>query len=269
MTLLLACPMAHHEAVPIAPSSPLADRSPYVAYTDVDILRELIHPRSSEPLETTFIVVTQVMEMHFFLLAHEWALAHRLLADHDVAAALEPLRRSVTVQRSLLASWEMFELMSPVQYSRFRDQLGQASGFQSYGYRELELLLGVKDEHLLRPHRAMTKVHARLQELYRSPSLFDNASAVAVARTGAADVESAWHLAYQDGPPGRAELAQLAEVLVGIADHHQRWRFVHYQAVRRILGDRPGTAGSSGVSWLKRAVDEPIFPILWQVRSQL
>ena len=74
----------------------------------------------------------------------------------------------------------------------------------------------------------------------------------------------AWFAAYDD-----PELTELAEVLAAVSDRHSRWRFVHYQAVRRILGERPGTAGSSGLKWLKRAVDSPVFAELWEVRARL
>jgi tryptophan 2,3-dioxygenase len=44
---------------------------------------------------------------------------------------------------------------------------------------------------------------------------------------------------------------------------------VHYTAVRRILGAKPGTGGSAGLAWLKRTVEAPLFPELWEVRSVL
>ncbi len=65
------------------------------------------------------------------------------------------------------------------------------------------------------------------------------------------------------------ELAELAEALVRVSERHSRWRFVHYTVVRRILGAKPGTAGSAGMTWLKRAVDQVLFVELWEVRGAL
>jgi tryptophan 2,3-dioxygenase len=258
-------------------------RTPFVAYTEADVLRELIHVRTDEPLEMTFVVTTQIMELHFALLRHEWRTAIAALDADDARAAITALRRSVTVQDSLIASWGMFDLMSPVQYNRFRDQLGSASGFQSFGYREVEFLLGVKDERMLRPHAKMPRVAAELQAIFAAPSLYERAVAL-LARRGSdiptevlerdptlawtepvPAVVEAWRQVYADG----GELAELAEALVTVSERHSRWRFVHYTVVRRILGAKPGTAGSAGLTWLKRAVDQVLFTELWEVRGVL
>ncbi len=239
-------------------------RTPYVAYTEVDVLRASIHPETDEPLEVTFVVVTQIMELHFVLIEHEWRLAIAALGNGDVPTAARALRRSVANQDSLIAAWQMLDPMSPVEYARFRENLGQASGFQSYGYRMLEFLVGVRDANLIRPNRGMPAVAAQLQAAFDAPSLFDVATGVVRDRTGEDDVVEAWLAAYAD-----PELTELAEVLAAVSDRHSRWRFVHYQAVRRILGERPGTAGSSGLKWLKRAVDSPVFAELWAVRSRI
>ena len=277
---------------PAAPELAYTGRTPFVAYTEADVLRELIHVRTDEPLEVTFVVTTQIMELHFALLRHEWRLAIAALDADDVHAAIAALRRSVTVQDSLIASWGMFDPMSPTQYNRFRDHLGQASGFQSFGYRELEFLLGVKDERMLRPHAEMPRVAAELQAIFDAPSLYERAVAL-LARRGLTipadvlerdparawtepvpEVVEAWRRVYageiepRDGDPVD-ELADLAEALVTVSQRHSRWRFVHYTVVRRILGAKPGTAGSAGLTWLKRAVDQVLFVELWEVRSAL
>jgi tryptophan 2,3-dioxygenase len=36
-----------------------------------------------------------------------------------------------------------------------------------------------------------------------------------------------------------------------------------------VLGAKPGTAGSSGLTWLRKAVDLDTFPELWTVRNEL
>jgi tryptophan 2,3-dioxygenase len=42
--------------------------------------------------------------------------------------------------------------MTPADYMRFRDSLGQSSGFQSWQYRLLEFMLGNKDARLIEVH---------------------------------------------------------------------------------------------------------------------
>jgi tryptophan 2,3-dioxygenase len=258
-------------------------RTPFVAYTEADVLHDLVHTNTDEPLEATFVIVTQIMEMHFELLRREWQLAISRLQADDPADAVIVLNRSGAVQASLLAAWGMLEPMSPVQYNRFRGALGKASGFQSFGYREIEFLVGAKDEHMLRPHVGMPDIAARLQTIFDAPSLYDAALALLSRRGLPVPVDVLArdpHLAF-DEPDERiievwrqvyaenGALAELAEALIGVAERHTRWRFVHYTAVRRILGAKPGTGGSAGLVWLKKAADTMVFPDLWAVRGVL
>ena len=62
---------------------------------------------------------------------------------------------------------------------------------------------------------------------------------------------------------------QLAEELVDVEDWFQQWRFRHMNTVQRIIGNKPGTGGSSGVGYLKKALDRTFFPELWDVRTRL
>jgi tryptophan 2,3-dioxygenase len=271
---------------PKAPELDYAGRTPYVAYTESDVLAELIHPSTEEPLEVTFIVATQIMELHFQLLLHDWQLAIDALAADDLERALAALGRSVVTQDNLIRSWDLLSVMSPVQYHRFRESLGKASGFQSFSYRQLEFVLGAKNERMLNPHTGMPAVHARLLAAYDDPSLYDAALGFLARRglpiprsvlgrdvrqpwtTASPDVVRSWQLVYQRQAE-EPRLTELADLLTAVAERHSTWRFVHYTAVRRILGAKPGTGGSAGLAWLKRTVDSPVFIDLWEVRNVL
>ena len=61
----------------------------------------------------------------------------------------------------------------------------------------------------------------------------------------------------------------LCETLVDIEESFQLWRFRHMKAVERIIGHRRGTGGSSGVGFLKKALDLSFFPELLEVRTVL
>jgi tryptophan 2,3-dioxygenase len=267
----------------IAPDLQYEGRTPYVEYIEADVLQRLVHLNTDEPLEATFVIVTQIMEMHFGLLRREWQVAIARLRADNVKDAVEALRRSKAVQDSLVGAWNILDMMSPVQYIRFRDSFGKASGFQSFTYRELEFLIGAKDANMLRPHSGMTEVAASLRASYEAPSLYDEALALLARRglpvpaeilardprqahvEGDEGVVEAWRQVYLAG----GELADLAEALIGLAERYTRWRLVHYTTVRRILGSKPGTGGSAGLKWLKRAADTMVFPELWEVRSVL
>ncbi|MET0330319.1 MAG: tryptophan 2,3-dioxygenase family protein, partial [Dyella sp.] len=61
----------------------------------------------------------------------------------------------------------------------------------------------------------------------------------------------------------------LCEQLVDIEESFQLWRFRHMKTVERIIGHKPGTGGSSGVAFLRRALEHSFFPELLQVRTVL
>lgn len=149
--------------------------TPYVDYAGIDALLGLQRPRSAEPAETAFIIATQVMELLFTLIRHEWEQARDALDADDVAGALAALRRGRGAQDVLVDSWELLATLKPTEFNRFRDGLGESSGFQSYTYRHLEFLLGNKSAAMVRPHRAMPDVRAGLERSLGEPSLYDAA----------------------------------------------------------------------------------------------
>lgn len=258
--------------------------TPYAAYIGIDVLHALQRPHSDEPTEVTFIVATQVMELLFGQLAREWTHAQRALRDNDLPEALAALRRGVNVQNVLLSSWELLAPLTPVRFNAFRDLFGTASGFQSHAYRRLEFLLGNKSAAMLRPHTGDRDVHADLDRALRAPSLYDDVLAF-LHRRGLPiplshldrdwslpyephpDVEKAWLTVYTD--PAHRDVAELAESLLDVAQRVTDWRHRHYTAVKRSMGGKPGSGGSSGLTWLRKAVDRDAFPELWAVRDQL
>ena len=63
--------------------------------------------------------------------------------------------------------------------------------------------------------------------------------------------------------------SHLCEQLVDVEGSFQLWRFRHMTTVKRIIGFAQGTGGSSGVGFLKKALDLTFFPELWDVRTHL
>jgi tryptophan 2,3-dioxygenase len=254
------------------PTTPKVDfaaaTTPYAAYAGIDTLHALLHPLSEEPAETTFIVATQVMELLFGLIRHEWTRAQEALRVDDLPTAMSALRRGLNAQDVLVNSWELLASMTPVEFNSFRPVLGEASGFQSYTYLHLEFLLGNKHERLLRLYAGHPEVQADLRRTLESPSLYDDALAYAERR--GLDVSSpvgAWMAVYAD--PKQSELCALAELLMDVAERVTRWRQRHLAAVKRCMGAKPGTGGSSGLSWLRHAAEQDVFPDLWAVRDAL
>ncbi|GAB3205288.1 tryptophan 2,3-dioxygenase [Marinactinospora thermotolerans] len=257
--------------------------TPYARYAGIEALLDLQHPRTGEPAETRFIIATQVMELLFLLIGEEWERARDELEADRVAAAMAALRRGHHAQDVLVSSWDLLATLTPVEFGRFRDVLGEASGVQSPGYRHLEFLIGNKSAVMARPHRAAPRARAVLERALREPGLYDAALRL-LHRRGLPvpldrverdwtrpyepdpEVERAWSVVYADETPG-AELPALAEALLDTAERVTRWRHRHLMAVKRALGARPGTGGSSGLDWLSRNAARDVFPELWSLRT--
>ncbi|GIH80191.1 tryptophan 2,3-dioxygenase [Planobispora longispora] len=252
--------------------------TPYDEYVGTGTLHRLQHTITDAPEELAFLVTTQVMELYFGLLRSEWQLAQRQLDDDDADAAVLTIKRTVRHFEALNAAWASLSWLTPAQFNHFRDALGEASGFQSAAYRHVEFLLGNKSEALIRPHRRNSEAYADLVAALSRPSLYDsvlaflsrNGHAVpeeVVERDFAADyqpdprVEAVWVEVY-GGP-----LAPLAEALTDLAEQFSDWRYRHLMAVRRSMGAKPGSGGSSGLTWLERSMRREIFPELWTART--
>lgn len=281
--------MKRTERVSVTADEPILDfggeRSPYDRYGEVDALLGLQKPASGQHDEMVFLISGQLMELMFKLLVHELTEARRLVAADDVRGALVTFGRVARVQELLVSSWDVVSTLTPAQFLRFRDHLGTASGFQSAGYRQLELVLGNKQQAMLGPHRGSPLTHARLRAALAAPSLYDEVLAllnrrghrIADEHLGRdlsrpyephSSVERAWLEVYADPGPGN-DCYLLGEALISVSDLYRQWRFRHLITVERVLGAKPGTGGTSGVAWLRRISEHRFFPELWSVRTQL
>src|SRR3546814_14111691 len=68
-------------------------------------------------------------------------------------------------------SWDVLSTLTPTDYTSFRDVLGTSSGFQSAQFRQVEFLLGIKDQAHLRYQEEGSAGHAALQAALHEPSL--------------------------------------------------------------------------------------------------
>jgi tryptophan 2,3-dioxygenase len=60
----------------------------------------------------------------------------------------------------------------------------------------------------------------------------------------------------------------MCEKLVDMEEYFQLWRFRHLKTVERIIGFRRGTGGSSGVGFLRQALELTFFPELLASRTE-
>lgn len=265
----------------------LSGRMTYGGYLRLDRLLSAQQPLSSPPHhdEMLFIVQHQVSELWLKLMIHELRAAIGHLRRDELGPCQKIFARCKAVLRQLTEMWSVLETLTPSEYMEFREILGPSSGFQSLQYRTVEFLLGNKNAALLAPHRHRPDLLARLERTLAEPSLYDEALR-ALARRGFAvaphclerdftlpyqaddSVRAAWLAVYRD-PEHHWNLYELAEKLVDLEDYLRQWRFRHVTTVERVIGHKPGTGGTAGVSYLRKLLDVRLFPELWDLRTAL
>jgi tryptophan 2,3-dioxygenase len=245
------------------------------------------HPKSNPPHhdEMLFIIQHQTSELWMKLMLHELDAAVSFVRADQLEPSFKIFARVAHIQRMLFEQWSVLETMTPTEYLEFRDALGRASGFQSWQYRALEFILGNKDSNAILPFRHHEKVHPWLQARLQAPSLYDEFLRH-LARAGlpipkdrierdftqpyekSLAVQEVFRGIYEK-PDSHWDAYEMCEKLVDVEERFQLWRFRHMKTVHRIIGFKSGTGGSSGVGFLRKALDLTFFPELWDVRTDL
>ncbi|GAA4045852.1 tryptophan 2,3-dioxygenase [Parerythrobacter jejuensis] len=257
----------------------------YSSYLDLGSILSAQHPSSDAHDEMLFIIVHQASELWLKLCLHELVEARRCIRIDTLRPAFKMLSRVARAQTQLIQSWDVLSTMTPHDYSQIRPHLGRSSGFQSAQYRLMEFLLGGRNPDMVTMHEATPDVAAQLRAELDKPSLYDEAVRL-LQRRGFAipdailerklntvwersdDVEAAWAEIYRD-PESHWDLYELAEKLVDLEYHFQRWRFGHLKTVERIIGFKRGTGGTQGVPYLEGVLKQAFFPELLSVRTAI
>jgi tryptophan 2,3-dioxygenase len=267
------------------------NRLSYAGYLRLDLLlaaqqplsgREGSAPRHDEML---FIIQHQTSELWMKLMIHELKAAVRHVQTDALAANFKILARVKLIQKQLFEQWAVLETLTPSEYEAFRPVLGSSSGFQSAQYRAIEFLLGNKNAATVEVFRHDPAALAELEALLRAPSLYDE-FLHHLARRGLpvphACLERDFTQPYvrnlelvpvfktiYDDPQHWWDAYDMCEKLVDVEEGFQLWRFRHLKTVERIIGHKRGTGGSSGVGFLRRALDHAFFPELIDVRTAI
>jgi tryptophan 2,3-dioxygenase len=255
----------------------------YASYLKLNELLDLQQPRSTPPEhdEMLFIVIHQVYELWFKEMLHEVEKVKRDFTGNDLYGAIHTFKRLRTIMKTLVQQLDILETMTPMSFSAFRDRLDTASGFQSYQFRELEFVMGLKRPAMLK-YAAGATATAALEKRLLEPSVIDHFYDF-LAHQGVRIPED-----LRGKPPGsgnrpdeaiqrallslyttRPELAILFESMTDLDEGFQEWKYRHVKLVERTIGNKKGTGGSLGVDFLKQSLFQPLFPDLWAIRHEL
>ncbi len=265
----------------------LRERLTYAGYLQLDQLLNAQQPLSQPAHhdEMLFIIQHQTSELWMKLVIHELQAAIQCLSEDRTDQTLKMLARVKKIQKQLSEQWSVLETLTPAEYLQFRDVLGQSSGFQSLQYRLIEFMLGNKNADMLAVFAYDQIAHAQLTQVLHAPSLYDQFLAhlaraghpvplnllvrdVSQPHTFCPELVPIFRTIYEDTDTYWDDY-HLCEQLVDVEVNFQLWRFRHMKTVERIIGYRRGTGGSSGVGFLKKAMDLQFFPELFDVRTVL
>jgi tryptophan 2,3-dioxygenase len=273
---------------PLEPSivGDFAGKLSYSGYLSLEGLLAQQRPLSDPPHhdEMLFILQHQVAELWMKLILHELTAAIDHIRHDHLPPTLKILSRVKLIQMQLFDQWAVLETLTTSEYMEFRGVLGNASGFQSFQYRKLEFLLGNKNADSIQVFARDQSVYDDLLRALNSPSLYDEFLRY-LARRGynipAECLDRDWsapHIRnealvdifreiYRNAKQ-HWEAYEMCEKLVDMEEYFQLWRFRHLKTVERIIGFRRGTGGSSGVGFLRQALELTFFPELLASRTE-
>ena len=262
-------------------------RLDYAEYLKLDQLLSAQEPLSDPAHhdEMLFIIQHQTSELWMKLVVHELRSAIEHVQRDELAPCFKILARVKQIQRMLFEQWAVLETLTPSEYAEFRAVLGNASGLQSHQNRMIEFLFGNKEAKLIAVFQHDPIKHAELVRTLNAPSLYDEFLQY-LSRLGfavpQASIDRDWTQSYvanedviqvfkqiYDNPKEHWESYEMCEKLVDVEEHFLLWRFRHLKTVERIIGFKRGTGGSSGASFLQKALSTRLFPELWDVRTEI
>ena len=244
---------------------PMAEREvDYGSYLALEALLELQKPRSvpEHPDEMLFIVVHQASELWFKVLLHEFDALIAALQSGEAAVCLQVIKRINGLVGIISNQLSALDTLPPQRFAQFRGYLGSSSGSQSFQFRAIEAVSGLRDEHFMQAiaeHGAVPPLVARALERPTLQALF-----IGLLTKHGVTVEDI----YRDD--SHTTLLLLAEELLEYEQGFARWRFLHVQLVERIIGPATGgTGGTLGAKYLQKTISTRFFPELWAVRAKL
>lgn len=253
----------------------------YNDYLRTDVLHSLQREVSELDGERSFIVVCQVQELFYGLISHELRTAIEHLKADRFEPALACLDRAQTHFTSLNASWHSLTWMLPSDFRAIKEGMtthhGRSSSLQSWTFRHMLHLMGVRDPALVEPVKPMTEQYEQLQRSLTEPSVYDEVldalkragMAVPTRTTPISEADPAIAAFWSDTLAAELDEVPSARnfvpALLAIAEGLAEFRHLHYLATRRTLGARTAYYGVSGVEWLTPTLTQVAFPDLWEM----
>ncbi len=255
----------------------------YTNYLNIDKLLKLQEPESDpvEHDEMLFIIIHQSYELWFKQILHEFDKLRPDLESGNTWAAAKTMRRILTILKTMVSQIDILETMTPLEFNSFRGFLQQASGFQSVQFREMEIICGMRSEHIIKVHADQPELQQQLLDRQEESTLWESFCTYLqkighpVENPRRENDQGLIHNPSEKNQEilvnvmnNNPEAALLCELFVDFDEGLQEWRYRHVKMVERTIGTKKGTGGSDGAKYLRRTLNQPVFPDLWEIRSR-
>ena len=255
----------------------------YTSYLKVKELLGLQQPESEpeEHDEMLFIIIHQVYELWFKQILHEFDKLRSDLEAGETWASAKTMRRVLTILKTMVSQIDVLETMTPLEFNSFRGFLQNASGFQSVQFREMEIICGMRSPHIIDVHKSQPDLQKNLLDRQEEHTLWESFCIYLQKRSY--DIEmpervNEQGLVYNPSEDNQDKLVEimrndpeaalLCELFVDYDEGLMEWRYRHVKMVERTIGNKRGTGGSDGSKYLRRTLNNPIFPDLWAIRTK-
>lgn len=167
----------------------MSENTYYGDYLGLEKLLSCQHPRSvsvGRPAhdEMLFIITHQTYELWFRQILHELhsvlgILQQKIVPDTQMGQAVSRLERICEIQQVMIQQIQILETMRPLDFLDFRDLLIPASGFQSFQFRLIEIMLGLPGQQRIKYHEhayydSLSEEHKQIiLDAEKMPSLFN------------------------------------------------------------------------------------------------
>lgn len=253
----------------------------------------LAEPSAHDELQ--FIVVHQTYELWFKLLTHEIQAMIAFLKKGNLPQSIWIIKRCNEITRVLNQQILVMETMSPASFLEFRNLLNPASGLQSYQFRCLEFMSGLKHERYLGLYEPGSIGHTALAKALIEPTIWDafmtHLESQGFKVEGEADQLASLKIIYTESKWDSIHF--FCESLMDYDESFRVWRHRHFLMAERMIGFKPGTGHQelpkikhpesgalpssesgqafrdAGVHYLKSRTEPRYFPLLWELRTHL
>jgi tryptophan 2,3-dioxygenase len=209
--------------------------SDYERYMQTDALLMLQKPEDKRVHhdELMFQVVHQSFELWCKLILFELKTVGALLDENRVVETYPLLQRCSQAIRISTESLHTLESMTPWDFHVIRAALGQGSGAESPGFRQIQ---------------------------QKAPALWPKVDALLARRK--VDLLTAY-----TNPAKNADLVRLLENLTDFDMFFHIWRLNHLAMVKRVIGRDVKSLKGYAVHQLETDVQGMLWPALWKVRN--